>query len=125
MAYTTVQEVAAGFRALTTAEQALAAELIDEAAIIIDSTGTLATNDIKGLVSDRMVRRAIGDTQSVPLGATQGSIAAGGYSQSWTMGSNGSSGELYISKLERRMLGLGNLIGSYSPVEDLVLDSGD
>ena len=125
MAYTTVTEVAAGFRTLTTAEQALAAELIDEATIIIDSTGTLATDAIKALVSDRMVRRALGDTQSFPLGATQGSIAAGGYSQSWTMGANGSSGELYISKLERRMLGLGNLIGSRSPVEDLVLDSGN
>ncbi|MBQ1290006.1 MAG: hypothetical protein IIY28_01520 [Lachnospiraceae bacterium] len=125
MAYTTVTEVAAGFRTLTTAEQALATELIDEATIIIDSTGSTASADIKRIVSDRTVRRALGDTQSFPLGATQGSVAAGGYSQSWTMGANGSSGELYISKLERRMLGLGNLIGSRSPVEDLVLDSGN
>ena len=54
MAYTTVTEVAAGFRTLTTAEQALAAELIDEATIIIDSTGSTASADIKRIVSDRM-----------------------------------------------------------------------
>ena len=56
------------------------------------------------------------------MGATQGSLSALGYSQSWTMGSGGSAGELYIGKTDRQLLGLGNAIGSYSPVQELVPD---
>ena len=55
----------------------------------------------------------------IPMGATQGSMSALGYSQSWTIGS-GSAGELYLGKLEKKLLGCGNSIGSYSPVEALV-----
>lgn len=33
--------------------------------------------------------------------------------------SGGSAGELYLSKLEKKLLGVGNRIGSHSPVEDL------
>ena len=122
MACTTVSDVAAGFRTLDTDEQARCQALIEEAAIMIDTMGSDAPLEVKKLVVVRMVRRALGDGQSLPIGATQGSIAAGGYSQSWTIGSNGSSGELYISRNERRMLGLGNRIGSKSPVEDLIYD---
>jgi hypothetical protein len=43
-----------------------------------------------------------------------------GYSQSWTL-SNGSTGEMYLSKLDKQLLGYGNKIGSYSPVEELVV----
>lgn len=122
MAYATVSEVEAGFRPLDTDEQALCSQLLDEAAIIIDAYNADADVAIKDLVSCRMVRRAIGDgMQTLPLGSTQGSIAAGGYSQSWTVG-GGTSGELYISRFERRMLGVGNKIGSKSPTEDLTHD---
>ena len=71
-----------------------------------------------------MVIRALGDGTNVgvPVGASQGSIAALGYSQSWTMGS-GATGELYLSKTEKQMLGTGNKIGSYSPVQELVPES--
>lgn len=122
MACTTVSDVTAGFRTLDTDEQARCQALIEEAAVMIDTMGSDAPLEVKKLVVVRMVRRALGDGQSLPIGATQGSIAAGGYSQSWTIGSNGSSGELYISRNERRMLGLGNRIGSKSPVEDLTHD---
>ena len=46
-------------------------------------------------------------------------MSALGYSQSWTI-SNGSTGELYLSKAEKALLGGGNSIGSYSPVEECV-----
>ena len=39
------------------------------------------------------------------------------YSQSWTMGTGGSVGELYLSKSEKQLLGGGNSIGAYSPLE--------
>ena len=54
-----------------------------------------------------------------PLGATQGSQSALGYSQSWTIGSGGATGELFLGKLERKLLGAGDKIGSYSPVQEL------
>ena len=60
-----------------------------------------------------------GESSGVPMGATQGSMSGLGYSQSWTMGSNGSAGELYLAKLEKQMLGYGNKIGSHSPLEDM------
>lgn len=125
MAYATSADVIAGFRELDADELSRCNALLDEAAVMIDTLGSTAEETEKALVSVRMVRRALGDSQNLPIGATQGSIAAGGYSQSWTIGSNGSSGELYISRIERRMLGLGNRIGSYSPVEELVHDQGD
>lgn len=114
MAYATVSEVAAGFRPLSTAEESVASQLLDEAAIIIDAYNSTAAADIKELVSCRMVRRAIGaGDASVPMGATQGSMTAGPYSQSWTM-SSGSTGELYLSKLEKSLLG-GYSLGASNP----------
>ena len=121
MAYATYEDVEAGFRTLDAAERSVAEALLDEAAIIIDSYNSSASDGAKKVVSCRMVRRAIGDSSgsAVPMGATQGSISALGYSQSWTM-SSGTSGELYLGKLEKTLLGIGNAIGSYSPVEELV-----
>ena len=121
MAYATVEDVQARMnRTLSENEQAVCTTLLDDAAVIIDAQGSNATDDIKMVVSCRMVIRALGDGESggVPVGATQGSMSGLGYSQSWTM-SNGSTGELYLAKLEKQLLGKGNMIGSYSPVEEL------
>lgn len=125
--YATVSDVEAGFRDLTTDEESICNALLEEAAVIIDAYNTNATDDAKRVVSCRMVRRAIGDgesAQALPIGATQGSIAAGGYSQSWTI-SGGSTGELYIGRIEKRLLGVGNSIGSYSPLEEKVVSFND
>ncbi len=121
MAYATVEDVQARMnRTLSENEQAVCTTLLDDAAVIIDAQGSNATDDIKMVVSCRMVIRALGDGESggVPVGATQGSMSGLGYSQSWTM-SNGSTGELYLAKLEKQLLGKGNSLGSYSPVEEL------
>lgn len=120
MAYATVEEVEAGFRTLTSDEKSVCSQLLDEAAVIIDAYNEDAGESVKDVVSCRMVRRALGDGMaSVPMGASQGSVSALGYSQSWTM-TNGSSGELYLGKIEKKLLGVGDRIGSYSPVESLV-----
>lgn len=67
-----------------------------------------------------MVIRAIGDGSSeIPAGATQGTISALGYAQTWTMGTNASVGQLYLDRTDKAMLGGGSKIGSYSPVEEL------
>lgn len=125
--YATVSDVEAGFRDLTADEESICEALLEEAAVIIDAYNMNATDDAKRVVSCRMVRRAIGDgegAQALPIGATQGSIAAGGYSQSWTI-SGGSTGELYLGRIEKRLLGVGNSIGSYSPLEEKVVSFND
>lgn len=122
MAYATVQDVQDRMnRTLSEDEQSICSNLLDDAAVIIDSVNSNASAEVKKIVSCRMVIRALGDGESggVPVGATQGSMSGLGYSQSWTV-SNGSVGEIYISKLEKQLLGRGNSIGSYSPVEELV-----
>ena len=122
MAYATVEDVQARLtRQLSESEIPVVNTLLDDAAMIIDSFGSYADNDIKCSVSARMVVRAIGDggDAGIPVGSTQGSMSALGYSQSWTIGGGGSAGELYLSKAEKKMLGLGTgLVGSHSPVED-------
>lgn len=122
MTYATVAEVEAGFRALKTDEIDKCAALLDEAAVIIDVYNSDAAADTRRIVSCRMVRRALGeaDAQLVPMGATQGSATAGGYSQSWTIGTGGSVGELYLSRIEKKMLGTGEKIGTISPLEGMV-----
>ena len=122
MAYATVDDVQARMlRAMTGTEQSACAVMLDDAAVIIDAFAPDASMDAKKLVSCRIVERAIGDgeTGGVPIGATQGSMSGLGYSQSWTL-ANGATGELYLSKIERQLLGLGNRIGSYSPTQELV-----
>lgn len=122
MAYATVADVQARMtRTLSQDEQTICATLLDDAAVIIDTFNASAAADVKKIVSCRMVSRSLGDGESsgVPMGATQGSMSGLGYSQSWTMGSNGSAGELYLAKLEKQMLGYGNKIGSHSPIEDM------
>ena len=96
------------------------AALLDDAGVLIDAIAPNASDEAKATVSCSMVIRAMGSQGdlAVPTGATQGSASALGYSQSWTFG-NGATGELYLSRTEKRLLGVGNRIGSYSPVEEL------
>ena len=122
-AYATVDDVQARMtRTMTEDERKLCETMLDDAAVIIDAYNISAPTDAKQVVSCRVVIRAMGDgsDSGVPMGATQGSQSALGYSQSWTIGSGGGAGELYIGKLERKLLGCGEQIGSYSPVQELV-----
>lgn len=127
MKYADVADVEAGFRPLDAEEQKLCDDLLDEAGIVIDAYNADADTERKKLVSCRMVRRQLdagpGASQNAvtfPMGASQGSASAMGYSQTWTM-SGGSVGELYLSKLEKKLLGVGDRIGARSPVEDLTV----
>lgn len=96
---------------------------LKEAAAIIDAYNAQADPARKKLVSLRMVRRQLdahsSDAVAYPTGATQGSASALGYTQSWTV-AGGSMGELYLSKLEKRLLGVGNKIGFSNPLEGMV-----
>lgn len=120
-AYATVTDVTDRMvRELSEKEQAVVGNLLDDAAVLIDAYNVNASSDAKKIVSCRMVIRAIGDGSSeIPAGATQGTISALGYSQTWTMGTNASVGQLYLDRTDKAMLGGGSKIGSYSPVEEL------
>lgn len=122
MAYATVEDVQAGMlHQMSEAEQSVCETLLDRVAVLIDAYNADASADAKNVVSAQAVARAIGDgDSSIPTGATQGSMSALGYSQSWTMGSGASVGELYLTRKELKILGAGNAIGSYSPTEELV-----
>lgn len=120
MAYATVIDVQARMtRTMDTAEQAVCTTLLDDAGVLIDAYKSAASADAKKVVSCRMVIRALGIDNDIPMGATQGSMSGLGYSQSWTIGTGGSVGELYLSKTDKQLLGGGNSIGSHSPLEDL------
>lgn len=123
MAYATLNDVESRMtRTLSEAEESVCNALLDDAAILIDAYNSEASADAKKVVSCRMVIRALGDGDvvGVPIGSTQGSMSALGYSQSWTVGSGGGAGELYVSKSDRKMLGAGDSIGSYSPTQEFV-----
>lgn len=120
MAYADIEDVQSRSRLLNENEEKKCRQLLNDAGIIIDSFSTQANEETKKMVSCNMVIRAMGlnseESGIFPQGVTQGSQSALGYSQSWTI-SNGSIGELYISKIEKRLLRVGNRIGSYSPLE--------
>lgn len=121
MAYATTSDVQSRItRTLSSDEMEVCANMLDDVAVYIDAVAKDATCAAKKIVSCNMVIRALGDgsTNGIPLGATQGSQSGLGYSQSWTI-SGGASGEWYLSKRDRTLLGLSNSIGSYSPVQEL------
>lgn len=91
--------------------------LLEDAAVIIDSYNDKASEDVKRLVSCNMVLRLLGSGSDMPIGATQGTLSALGYSESFTMG-NGSAGELYLTKLDKKLLGTGRKIAFASPWEE-------
>lgn len=120
MAYATVDDVQARMsRTLTTDEREIVSKLLDDSAVIIDTFNANAPEENKTIVSCRMVIRALGSGDDIPIGATQGSKSGLGYSESWTI-SAGTVGELYLGKLEKTLLKSGNTIGSYSPTQALV-----
>lgn len=123
MSYATVGDVQERMiREMSEEEQHVCAALLEDAAIMLDTYAPKASAEAKMVVSCRMVIRAIGDGDNagVPVGASSGSMSGLGYSQSWSIGNNGSTGELYFSKGDRQLLGIGNAIGSWSPVQELV-----
>lgn len=122
MPYATVDDIQARMtRTMDQKERDVCTALLMDAEAIIDAYNSSACHDRKKVVSCRMVVRALGDgaDSGVPIGATQGSQSALGYTQSWTVTSGGSTGELYLGRLEKKLLGVGNAIGSYSPTQEL------
>ncbi len=105
-------------RNLSEAELSMCETLLEDAGVIIDSYKSSAYADAKKLVTCSMILRVLGDGETqFPIGATQGTVSALGYSQTFSMGT-GSTGELYLTKQEKRLLGAGQRIGFASPWDD-------
>lgn len=93
--------------------------LLDDAAVIVDAYNRNASEAAKKLVSCNMVIRTIGSRdEGVPIGTTQATTSAMVYSQTWT-NTNG-SGELYLTKLDKKILGVENRIGCTNPYSGLI-----
>lgn len=122
MAYATISDIEGRMtRTLSSDERRVCTNLLEDVAVLIDALNANASADAKKVVSCNAVIRAIGNGDSdIPIGATQGSMSALGYSQSWTVGSGGSVSEIYLSRTDKKLLGAGRSIGSYSPIEELV-----
>lgn len=115
--YATYQDVQKRLgKTFDTTEQEICNILLERAALEIDSYNANATSDAKKSVSVEAVARAMNETSDVPMGASQGSMSAMGYSQSWTMPSGGSVGSVYLSKSDKRLLGVGDAIGASNPL---------
>lgn len=116
MAYATFDDIA---KRITTNESDWERydALLEDAAIIIDAYNVNAPETAKRLVSCNMVIRVIGsESEGMPIGATQMTASALGYSQTWA-NANG-SGELYLTKMDKKILGVGNRIGFLSPYKE-------
>ena len=118
MVYATFEDIAKR-KPVETSEMERCEALLEDAGIIIDAFNTKATAESKRLVSCNMVIRVLGSgEEGVPIGTTQATASALGYSQSWTNAYG--SGELYLTKLDKKILGTGNRIGYTDPYQNLI-----
>lgn len=121
-AFATVSDLESRWRTLDTDEQEKAGTLLDDAAAMLAAFVTVDTSDtaqaeLLKIVSCNMVIRSMSASETDAYGASQMSMTAGPYTRSYTFGNP--SGDLYLTKLEKRMLGItGSYIGSLEAAID-------
>lgn len=118
MAYATVSDLEARWRALNEDEQARAEVLLEDAATYLDALVSIDPDDeeqqkVLSRVSCSMVQRVMSsDTDTYGLAST--SMSAGVYSQSMTFANP--SGDFYLTGFEKQLLGVtGAKIGTIRP----------
>lgn len=119
MAFADVSDIEARWRTLTVDEKARAAVLIEDASAVLSRLVPVDPNDeqqdaLLKTVCCNMVIRAMSATESDMFGVSQSSMTAGPYSQS--MNYANPSGDMYLTKMEKRLLGItSGYIGSIRP----------
>ena len=113
MAYATISDIESRIgRDLSTDEQARASVLLDDAANILNALANVDDADpalLTQVNADMVIRTMTAPTDA--YGVSNMSMTAGSYSQSWTYANPG--GDLYLTKLEKRLLGISSgYIGS-------------
>lgn len=119
MAFAEVSDIESRWRELSTDEQSRASVLIDDASAMLTALVAIDTDDdeqaqLLKQVCCSMVIRAMSATEADAFGASQMSMTAGPYTQSWNYANP--SGDMYITRLEKRLLGItSGYIGSIRP----------
>ncbi len=109
MAYATVSDIESRWRALSQDEQSRASVLIDDASAMLTALVDVDPDDSEQAqllkqVCCSMVIRAMSATEVDTFGASQMSMTAGPYTQSWNYANP--SGDMYLTRLEKRLLGI-------------------
>ena len=109
MAYATTDQLAARWRALSPNETAIAAQLLDDAATIIDSVADATQLDsaVLSIVSCNMVRRAMmANGDSFALGSQNDNAGRGEEGYAWTPyeAAGSITDALWLSYTDRKML---------------------
>jgi hypothetical protein len=123
MAFATVADLEARWRSLTEAEEAQASVLLDDAAaylqalVEVDPDDEVQAANLK-MVSCNMVKRAMSSSASDAFGVTNATATMGPFSQQVAYANP--SGDMYVSKSERAILGIGTAtIGSIRAHTDI------
>lgn len=108
MAYANVNDIEARWRELTDEEAARANALLEDASNILSKLVRVDASDSEQEAALRqvcanMVIRAMGSPSDM-FGASSATITAGAYSQ--TVNYSAPSGDLYLTKMEKRLLGI-------------------
>lgn len=120
MAYAEVSDIELRWRTLDETEQTRAAALIDDASAMLDALVDVDDDnheqcELLQAVCCNMVIRAMSATGADSFGASNMSMTAGAYSQSWTYANP--SGDMYLTKMEKRLLGITTgYIGTIRPM---------
>lgn len=123
MAFATVADLEARWRDLSDAEEAQASVLLDDAAaylqalVEVDPDDEVQAANLK-MVSCNMVKRAMSSSASDAFGVTNATATMGPFSQQVAYANP--SGDMYVSKSERAILGIGTAtIGSIRAHTDI------
>lgn len=125
MAYAEVSDLESRWRELTDDEAARTEVLLGDASAMLAASVTVDDADeqqaaLLKIVTCNMVQRAM-STGGDMYGVTQQSMTAVGFTQQFSYANP--TGDLYITKAERRMLGIGGKIGVAVPSYG-ILDGG-
>lgn len=128
MAFATINDVESRWRALDSDEQARATALLDDASAMLSSQlGDVEIEEGSTLdyaltaVCANMVIRAMSASASDLYGVTQSAMTAGPYTQSMSYANP--TGDLYITKAEKAMLGIGD--GYITSIQARIGESDD
>lgn len=110
MLFADVSDIESRWRTLDSVERERAQALIQDASAMLTKlvsdidAGDEEQMQLLELVCCNMVIRAMSATEADSFGASNMSMTAGAYSQSWTYANP--TGDMYITKIEKRLLGI-------------------
>ena len=118
MAFATVQDLIDRWRELTEDEEAKASVLLDDAAVYLSALVTVDPENEQQasalkIVSCNIVRRMMNVTDDM-YGVSEATMTADIYSQRYSF--SNPSGNMYITKAEKRLLGIGGTLTNIRPV---------